>query len=87
MKTENTVLHKDGRPISLTFTPGLAGAVAAPGPCLFLMKDGSVHAGDVLWAANVLVLRTSNPAGGLHTVFDIPASQVLGFTSAGPRAL
>lgn len=81
------LLRHDGKPFELTFTPGLPAAGLSTGPCLYLTKDGSVHAGDVLWHSGNQVVRTTNPAGGLHTVFDIPASQVIGYSSASPRSL
>lgn len=88
MSTDNILLQENGQPIKLTFTPFSPGiATVWCSPCLFLTKDGSVHAGDILWHEGRQVLRTTNPAGGLHTVFDISVSQILGFTSAGPRSL
>lgn len=87
MNTQEFVCGEDGLTVSLTFTPGLEASLLSPSPCLYLMKDGSVHAGAIVWQDDRQVLRTTNPVGGLHTVFDIPASQILGCTSAGPRTL
>lgn len=80
----------DGEEFSLGFTAGLP--TSASGPNLFLLKDGSIHSGDLLWVKNALsptgesrVLRTTNPTGGIHERFDIPASKIVGYAFAGAR--
>jgi len=56
-------------------------------PCLFLLDDGSMHAGDLVPGIEPgsQVLRTTNPAGGLHGRLDFPTSRVLGYAFAGPQ--
>lgn len=80
----------DGSAFSLSFKSGLPSS--GEGPCLFLLQDGSVHCGELLWIKDAhipserrRVLRTTNPAGGLHTVFDVPAARILGYAFAGPQ--
>lgn len=86
-----TVKAPDGTNFTLNFTAGLPPAGA--GPTIFLMKDGSIHAGDLVWIDNALsptgksrVLRTTNPTGGLHEVFDVPESRIIGFAFAGAQS-
>lgn len=59
---------------------------------MFLANDGSIHAGEIITVDNALsptgfgkVLRTTNPFGGLHSVFDIAASKIIGHAFAGPQ--
>jgi len=79
----------EGQPFTLQFTAGMP---KGPGPWVYLTKDGSVHAGDVVTVDNALsptgksdVVRTTNPTGGLHHPFDIPVSRVLGHAFAGQQ--
>lgn len=53
--------------------------------CLFLLDDGSMHAGDLMPGIEPgsQVLRTTNPAGGLQEKLDIPARRVQGYAFAG----
>lgn len=85
-----TVKAPDGCDFTLNFTAGLP--LAGAGPTIFLMKDGSIHAGDLVWIDDALsqtgksrVLRTTNPTGGLHEVFDVPESRIIGHAFAGAR--
>lgn len=81
--------HPINQIFSISFEAGLP---HGEGPWLFLANDGSIHAGELLWTDNALsptgksqVIRTTNPTGGLHAVFDIPASKVIGHAYAGPQ--
>jgi hypothetical protein len=83
------VTAPDGEPFTVKFTPGLP---MGAGPWIFLDKKGSIHAGEILWIENALsptgrsqVLRTTNPAGGKHSIFDIPVSKLLGYAFAGDQ--
>jgi len=85
-----TVKTRDGGDFTVTFTEGLP--LSGAGPSIFLMKDGSIHCGDLVWVDNALsptgssrVLRTTNPVGGLHEIFDIPVSKIQGFAFAGAQ--
>lgn len=80
----------DGSAFSLSFKSGIPSS--GEGPLLFLLRDGSVHCGDLVWIKDALnpsgqsrVLRTTNPVGGLHEVFDVPAAHIIGYTFAGPQ--
>lgn len=91
MFEDMTKLKKpDGTDFALNFIAGLP--PAGEGTSIFILKDGSIHSGELMWTDNSLsatgkrrVLRTTNPADGLHEVFDIPASHILGYAYAGPR--
>lgn len=81
----------DGTDFSLSFTAGLPHS--GTGPNIFLLADGSIHCGDLVLIKNSLspsgqsrVLRTTNPTGGLHHVFDVPESQIIGFAFAGAQS-
>lgn len=85
-----TVKAPDGTEFTLSFTAGLP--LSGTGPNIFIMKDGTIHSGDLVWIDNAhsttgrsRVLRTTNPAGGLHEVFDVPESHILGFAFAGAK--
>ncbi len=80
------VTRPDGQPVNVTFTAGLPGPF--DGPCIFLLDDGSIHAGDVLRSSKTFpagALSTTNPAGGLHEKFEIPLCRVIGWADAGRR--
>jgi hypothetical protein len=86
METVNT---PDGEPFALKFTPGLP---MGAGPWIFLAKDGSIHAGEIMRVKNALsptgesqVLRTTNPTGGKHDIFDISVSKLAGYAFAGQQ--
>ena len=70
---------------ALAFTAGLPSPLA--GSSLFVTKDGAIHAGALIHNGDCQVLRTTNPEGGLHTVFDIPVSQVMGHAPCGPGTI
>lgn len=79
----------DGETFSLQFNVGLP---TGGGPWIFLAKDGSIHSGEIVTVDNALsptgksqVLRTTNPCGGLHSVFDISVSKLLGYAFAGQQ--
>jgi hypothetical protein len=85
-----SVKTPDGVDFQLSFEAGLPGF--GSGPNVFLMKDGSIHCGELVRVKYALapsgesqVVRTTNPAGGFHEVFDIPASRVIGYAFAGAR--
>lgn len=85
-----TLKKPDGTDFKLSFTEGLPPAGA--GPTIFILKDGSIHSGELTWIDSVLsqtgksrVLRTTNPVDGPHEVFDVPVSRILGYAYAGPR--
>lgn len=78
-----------GELFSVKFMSGLP---KGAGPWIFLTRDGAMHAGEIVTVKNALsptgqsqVLRTTNPTGGLHTVFDIPVSKVMGHAFAGQQ--
>lgn len=78
-----------GETFSLQFKVGLP---TGGGPWLFLSNDGSVHTGEIVTVDNALsptgfskVLRTTNPFGGLHSVFDIAVSKIIGHSFAGQQ--
>lgn len=77
--------NTDGEPFAILFTAGLPAPLA--GPSLFVTKDGAVHSGALIWNGERQFLRTTNPADGLHTLIDIPASRVIGHAPCGPRML
>lgn len=80
------VTRPDGQPVNVTFTAGLPGPF--DGPCIFLLDDGSIHAGDVLRSSKTFpsgAISTTNPAGGLHEKFEIPLCRVIGWADAGRR--
>lgn len=82
----NEVTRPDGQAVSISFTAGLPDAF--DGPCIFLMADGSIHAGQVVRNSKIFCgggLSTSNPVGGFHEIFEIPLGQVVGWADAGPR--
>lgn len=73
------------QPRTLTFTAGLPGSMADS--CVFLLDDGSIHAGAIIRNSKAFpagALSTTNPAGGLHEIFDIPLHRVKGWANAGP---
>ncbi len=77
---------RDGQPVTVTFKSGLPGPF--DGPCIFLLDDGSIHAGEVLRSTATFpagALSTTNPVGGIHEKFEIPLRRVLGWAYAGPR--
>jgi len=85
----NLVKAPSGEMFTLSFTSGLP---AGGGPWLFVTRDGSIHAGEILWVDDALspsgrnqVVRTTNPAGGLHSPFDIPVKRVIGYAFAGQQ--
>lgn len=87
METVNT---PSGEPFTVKFTPGLP---KGAGPWIFLDRNGSIHAGDIVRVKNALsptgesqVLRTTNPTGGKHDVFDMPVSWILGHAFAGNQS-
>ena len=64
-----TLKRPDGTDFTLNFTAGPPPAGA--GPTIFILKDGSIHSGDLMWKDDPLnpfgksrVLRTTNPVGG-----------------------
>ena len=80
------VTRPDGQPVNVTFTAGLPGPF--DGPCIYLLDDGSIHAGDVLRNSKTFpagALSTTNPAGGLHEKFEIPLCRVIGWADASRR--
>jgi hypothetical protein len=88
--TQKRITATDGSDFALSFKSGLPSS--GEGPSLFLMRDGSVHCGDLVWVRDALnpsgqshVLRTTNPVGGLHTVLDVPASHIIGYAFAGAQ--
>ncbi|MGI0646813.1 hypothetical protein ACRCPS_17510 [Pseudomonas aeruginosa] len=75
-----------GQPVTVSFTPGLPGPHA--GPCLFILDDGSIHTGAIVYDSEALragALSTTNPVGGFHEPFEIPLRKVIGYAYAGQR--
>ncbi|MDF9778891.1 hypothetical protein [Pseudomonas baetica] len=82
----HVVTRPDGQPITVTFTAGIPGPF--DGPCIFLLDDGSIHAGEVVRNSGTFpagALSTTNTAGGIHEKFEIPLRRVIGWADARPR--
>ena len=79
----NLVTTSGGVAFNVNFYVGLP--PASMRPCLFLLDDGSIHAGDLVPGIEpgTRLLRTTDPAGGKHEVFDVPVRRVLGYAFAG----
>ena len=77
------VTAPSGAVFSVDFYRGLP--PASMRPCLFLLDDGAMHVGDLVPGIEPgsQVLRTTDPAGGLHEKLDIPAQRVQGYAFAG----
>lgn len=78
--------HMDGEQFSLQFYKGLPPAFA--GPCVFLLDDGSIHAGAIIHNSETFLdgaLSTTNPVGGFHEKLEIPLRRVIGFAYAGAQ--
>lgn len=73
---------RDGEVFTLLFNKGLPPPLA--GHLLFLLNDGSIHSGELIGKDGKRVLRTTNPAGGLHTVIDISESRIDGYATCSP---
>lgn len=72
--------------VSVTFLDGLPGPF--DGPCIFLLDDGSIHAGEVVRNSAIFAagsLSTMNTAGGINEKFEIPLRRVIGWADASPR--
>jgi hypothetical protein len=79
------VTSPGGKVFSVTFYRGLPPASIRP--CLFLLDDGSMHAGDLVPGVEPgsQLLRTTNPTVGLHEKLDIPVRRVQGYAFAGKQ--
>ena len=72
--------------VTVTFLDGLPGPF--DGPCIFLLDDGSIHAGEVVRNSAIFAagsLSTLNTAGGINEKFEIPLRRVIGWADASPR--
>ncbi|MFJ3109936.1 hypothetical protein [Pseudomonas putida] len=85
MSNEN-VMCPDGRAFALTFIKGIP-------PCnevlLFLLDDGSIHQGVVIYKPDETylekrVVSTTNPIGGFHTKLEISLRRVAGYAYCQP---
>ncbi|WP_430446300.1 MAG: hypothetical protein ACQZ2J_01975 [Pseudomonas piscis] len=82
----NVVARTDGQPVTVTFNIGLPGP--CDGPCIFLLDDGSIHAGEVVRNSQTFptgALSTTNASGGIHEAFEIPLRRVIGWADSSPR--
>lgn len=86
MTMTEQILDPTGQAVTLSFTPGLPGP--HDGPCLFILDDGSIHTGAIIYNSKTLragALSTTNPVGGFHEPFEIPLRKVIGYAYAGQR--
>lgn len=85
-KMTETVTRPNGQPVTVMFNAGLPGPFDSP--CIFLLDDGSIHAGEVVRNSKTFpagALSTTNPAGGIHEKFEVPLGRVLGWADASPQ--
>lgn len=70
-----------GGDFTLTFALGMP--PPAYGPNVYLLYDGSLAMGELVWKDGKQWLRSFNPVG--MTPLEIAASKIHGWASAGPR--
>jgi len=76
----------DGRPFTVAFNEGLP--PSGTGPCIFILDDGSIHAGAIVRNSDTFpsgALSTTNAVGLAHEPFDIPLHRVVGYADAGAQ--
>ena len=81
--TSNAALSGGETTVRFNLTITLGMPPPAYGPNVYLLYDGSLAMGELVWKDGKQWLRSFNPVG--MTPLEIAASKIHGWASAGPR--